>query len=441
LKEGRTLEFRADLIASSGDGALARMGFTLSDGSGGYILWADKDTLALSKRPDPLQLFFLTNGLPISATNVTMVVSMAATRSSVFLQFKLLDKNQGDAVIFERYYWDTPGRDPMVVGSDDPQASYLGKTGRFRLGVYHDNASVIDPSVEIPPRSKAEVVFDNAEVLEYNSAWIAPPSTAVLLGWPENTLEEQIVVGTDSLTNSDWTPWPEPIFKRQGQLCVAVPTTALQQFFKLVPGTQFIDDFSPAPQWPYVSKDDWVPLFANSEDSTRIVCTNINGALRIRSLAPAVDGRFLLLPPGPDVVVGDFTASVDILNWPIRGREVGFLVRGTINRANLLDGSNGYIATASREQSKLVIWNGIADIPGTAFTFNSTANYRLVFSAVGPDLSLRLVNLKTGVSSEMKLKDTRWLQGPVALYLDAMAGGSLDITLDNFFVTGTKPML
>ncbi len=38
-------------------------------------------------------------------------------------------------------------------------------------------------------------------------------SKSVLLSWPEPT-QEQIVVGSDSLTGPVWTPWPEPIFKR-----------------------------------------------------------------------------------------------------------------------------------------------------------------------------------------------------------------------------------
>jgi hypothetical protein len=282
-------------------------------------------------------------------------------------------------------------------------------------------------------------MVDNLEYDLYDAPQLEI-ATSVLLSWPKNTAEEQIVVGTGSLSNSVWTPWPEPIFMRNGQLCMAVPATAQQQYFELAPGTQFIDDFASAPQWPYASKGDWAVVFANSGDSTRFVCTNVDGTLRIHTVTAAVDGRILVLPPGPDVVVGDFTASVDILKWPVKGREVGFLVRGTINRTNLHDGSNGYIATASREQGKLVFWNGRTDVLGDEFTFDSTANYRLVFSGVGPDLSLRLANLKTGMSSVMKLKDTYWRQGPVALYLDAMADGSLDITLDNFFVTGTKPI-
>src|SRR5512135_87546 len=78
-------------------------------------------------------------------------------------------------------------------------------------------------------------------------------SRAVLLSWPEPT-QEQIVVGTDSVaSNAVWTPWPEPIFKRFGQMCMTVPTTASQQFFKTVRGNQFIDNYSDT-QLPYTNR-------------------------------------------------------------------------------------------------------------------------------------------------------------------------------------------
>src|SRR5512139_180898 len=66
-------------------------------------------------------------------------------------------------------------------------------------------------------------------------------SKSVLLSWPEPA-QEQIVVGSDSPTGPVWTPWPEPIFNRFGQMCMTVPTTASQQFFKPVLGRQFVDD-------------------------------------------------------------------------------------------------------------------------------------------------------------------------------------------------------
>jgi hypothetical protein len=260
LREGRTLEFRADLVSSSGDGAVARLGFFFTDVEAGYVFNLDQDTISLLKDENPFQLFLLTNGVPIDVTNVKLVVSMTGVQSNVLVQLKILDNERPGRVVYATDVWDTPNRDPMQVGTDDPPGNFLGRAGKFFLGVYHDNVGWLDPDVEIPHLGEAEVVFDNAEFFEYDSAWIAGPQTVACLAcWSQDTAEEQIVVGASSLaSDAVWTPWPEPIFKRHGELCMAVPTTATQQFFKLVPGTQFIDDFSD-PQEPFAVRNPWVP--------------------------------------------------------------------------------------------------------------------------------------------------------------------------------------
>lgn len=271
-----------------------------------------------------------------------------------------------------------------------------------------------------------------------------PPDIAitnsVLLTWPQPA-EPCIVVGADSLTSPIWKPWPEPIFSRFGQLGLAVPTTQAGQYFKLVAGSQLIDDFS-APPWPSTSRGQWMAYFVSGEDASRIAVTRENGALRVRTTAPPVDGRFLLMPPQPDMMVRDFVASVDILRWPAAGREFGFLVRGMVTHAGGgvdFNSSNGYIGSASRERGCLLFWDGGQELEGPAFTIEPTASYRLVFSGVGDQLSLRFVNLKSGVTLEKTWTDNRWSEGPVAIMGDALAGASMDITVDNVFVTGTKP--
>lgn len=443
LQEGRTLEFRADLLSSNDDGAVAYMGFDLGDGTRGYQVWLDKDTLGLLKRANtPLALFFLTNGTPVTVSNVKLVVSMTGVQSDVLLKFRILDNNNAGAVIFEREYRDTPGQDPMQVGPDNPPGNYLGLSGYFQLGLFRDPA-YLDPDVTLPPGAMAEVVFDNAEVLEYDVP-SAEITNSVLLSWSENTAEEQIVVGADSLaSNAVWTPWPEPIFKRQGQLCMTVPVTAQQQFFKLVPGTQFIDDFSD-PTEPFATRSPWVPYFWVSGDSSRFSLTVTNSAFRIRTLSPPLDGRIVIAPPGPlaDLpVFRDFSASVDILNFTASGfAEFYIFGRGHIPIPFPGD-SNGYLGIIHLNPSPAVIgiWDGIGGHSGPPFTYDPAARYRLQFSAVGTKLTVRLVNLTTGQNLEQTLALGTFSQGYVTLAVGSTPGGSYDITLDNFFVTGTKP--
>lgn len=442
LQEGRTLEFRADLLSSNDDGAVAYMGFDLRDGTRGYAVFLDKDTLALLKRANtPLQLFFLTNGTPVSVSNVKLVVSMTGVQSDVLLKFRILDNNAG-AVIFEREYRDTPGQDPLQVGPDIPPGNYLGLSGCFQLGLLRD-AAILDPVVTLPPGAMAEVVFDNAEVLEYDVPSLQA-AHSVLLSWSENTAEEQIVVAASSLaSNAVWTPWPEPIFKRQGQLCMtaSINTNLTPQFFKLVPGTQFIDDFSD-PAEPFATRNPWVKYFFNSSDASRFSFTVTNGALRIQTLAGPVDGRIVIIPPGPLATLPrfrDFVSSVDILSFASSGSAyLDIYARGTID-SPFPGNSNAYLGGFHLNPTQLGMWDGANHWDGPLLTYDPAAAYRLQFSAAGPNLVLRAVNLTTGQIVEQKLTNYGFSQGYVTLAVEAEPGKSFDITLDNFFVTGTKP--
>jgi hypothetical protein len=316
LRERRTLEFRVDLIRSSGDGAVARLGFGYGDGAQGYIMAFDQDTIALGKRDNPFQLFLLRNGVPIKATNVKLVLSVTSgPEGAMLLQVRILDNEQGGRVLYSSPdIWDTAGADPMVLGSDDPPGGYLGVNGIFHLSLYHDNAALYDPTVEIARLSEAELILDNAEVIEYDSPWIAPPSNALLLSWPENTAKEQIVVAAESLSSTVWTPWPEPIYKRFGDFATTAPTTAAQQYFKLVPGTQFIDNFDPLRQ-PFASRNPWEPWFVNGSDASRFTFGIADGVFLIQTTQQPARGQVMVFSPGGGDIVGDFYASVDILGW------------------------------------------------------------------------------------------------------------------------------
>jgi hypothetical protein len=337
----------------------------------------------------------------------------------------------------------------MQVGTDDPPGNYLGRPGVFRLGLYHDSAGSLDPDVGIGPREKAEVVFDNAEVFEYDSVWISGlPTVACLPTWSENTAEEQIVVGAASL-DGPWVPWPEPIFKRWGGLCMAVRTTGAQQFLKLVPGTQLIDDFNP-PKWPYASKGEWVPGYYAPADATRWSVTSSNGLLRVRTLAQTADasGRLPVRPPGPDVAVQDFWAAVDLVSFET-AQEVGWLGIGARVSGDVTfpGANNGYIGGVAphadgRNQARLNLFLGSEGTKGGPFTYKPGTPYRLIFSGVRERLSVELIDLDLGEAAVAPLVVTDWTfsQGSVWLWIQAGVGQtSCDVNLDNFFVTGTKP--
>lgn len=95
---------------------------------------------------------------------------------------------------------------------------------------------------------------------------------------------------------------------------MAVPTAAVQQFFKLVPGIQFTDTFD-ALKEPFAARNSWEPFFMDSADASRFAFSMVNGALKIESLTRPQNGQVAIFPPGGGGVVEDFCASVDILEW------------------------------------------------------------------------------------------------------------------------------
>jgi hypothetical protein len=270
---------------------------------------------------------------------------------------------------------------------------------------------------------------------------------SVLLQWPVPT-EDCVVVSAPSVPSSNWTLSPEPIFKRFGQLCMAVPATNHEQYFMLVPGTQFTDDFNAAKE-PFGTKHPWVPYYFQPADSDRFTWDTATGSLRVQASYSGSSGQGVAMPPGPDVLVRDFWASVDILDWGAstntNERSVGLVVRGTVNRTNF-PASNGYIGELWLNRAGGVgkaVLNIYAstDDPGPPFSLEMGTDYRLVFSGTGNQLTLRLFrrdDMRQPVAARSRTS-YMFAYGPVSLWIANYGHVLYDFTLDNFFVTGTKP--
>lgn len=447
IQEGRTLEFRADLLSSNDDGALAWFGFYLNDGNRGYMLVVDEDTVAFIKRESPGQAFFQTNGIPMKVSNVKLVVSMTGTNSSVLLKVKILDNDNAGAVLFERECWDTPAADPMHTdplhpewGVDNPPASYLGLNGYFLMCLFRDPA-LVDPVVTLPSGAKAEVVYDNAEVFEYYPPHleIAQVTNDIGLEW-RLPLQEHIVVQADQLAGP-WCPCWQPCTQTTNDVfCLNMPYESPQQFFKLTPGRQFTDDFSTlVPTWM-----DWF-----KEPGEEWVITN--GILNV-SISPTPYGGLVLCPLGAtnvEAVLQDFCASVDILDWATSG--TNWSVVTLFGRGLIISPSEGtgYFAGLSLNSGGnpglvapwiLVPERGYLD--GEPFYIHEIPPpYRLQFSVVGTNLSLRVLRPATGQPiREMSWSGWELTNGVVGLWFNGRnnAGDYYTNTVDNFFLSGTK---
>ena len=442
----RTLEVRMDLVQVSGDDVFLVLGV---DGpSGGYEVAIDRNELVLAKYHGAGTTTFAWNTVPLINQNVTVVLSLTRTTNSVQLAARIVDRTNHERILYEIPFTDGPGQDPVIPSpprgltfftAPDPGPP-LASFSVAWVGVWQYTATSPPP---------VEVVVDNFEYDVHDAPVLGIKWPSVLLPWSANTAEEQIVVGANSLaSNAVWTPWPEPIFKRFGELCMAVPTTSAQQFFKLVPGTQFIDDFSD-PKEPFAVRNPWVPGFYVPADATRWDVSTSNGVLRVQALVTPLDptGRLVIKPPGPYVQVKDFWAAVDILNFDTTRQDAGIGLAARVggDLGHWPGANNGYIANlwpnwGGANKAVLNLWTG----SGTGgqspvFDFKPGTPYRFIFSGVGRRLSVELIDLELRQRvAALFVTDSTFSQGFVGFFMEVGAA-ICDMTLDNFFVTGTKP--
>lgn len=259
---------------------------------------------------------------------------------------------------------------------------------------------------------------------------------SVLLSWPEPA-EEQIVVVAESVTSTLRVPWPEPVFRRHGRFCMAVPTTADIWFATLVPGSQCSEDFR-------ASGPAWIPWFLDAADAGAFAFTASNGVFEVQAVAQPKLGQVALFPADGGQVVGDFHASVDLLGWFNNGESAlglaGRIQGGTNGIASFYLGSVRMNPAAGTGQ--LWFFDGAADVPASIrFNVQADSDYRLEFSAVATHLKLRLLDLRNPANpvAEGILEASRFSQGRVALWVNTRGSALYGRTLDNFFVTGTKP--
>lgn len=155
LKEGRTIEFRVDLVAGNGADSFAVLAFIPTSSSvqslSGYGFAKSTTDILVTKALDK---YFYNENPPnaIKNENVTMVLSLTVKNGSVIINTKVLDKDANNAVLFEKTFADTPAPDVLDDGTDNGPP-YLG-AGNFVLLCYEDNGKT---------QSSYEVTFDNAE--------------------------------------------------------------------------------------------------------------------------------------------------------------------------------------------------------------------------------------------------------------------------------------
>ncbi len=140
ITDSKTLELRVDLVDCLDPEAFAVLGWIPDsvplEFAQGWLLQKSAGELRIGKA---IGADFVR--VPIDPTvrqaNVTLALQLSKSGATVSAQVQVLDKEAGDAVLFERVVTDSPAADPLMAGTDEPAAPFLGG-GYFLLGVLKD---------------------------------------------------------------------------------------------------------------------------------------------------------------------------------------------------------------------------------------------------------------------------------------------------------------
>ena len=163
LKEGRTLEFRADIVEAGAKDSFAVLAFIPNTGGNspgtlaGYGFAKSTTDVLITKGINKYFVADDSDAAELRNDNITLVLTMRVVNGSVTVTAKVLDKLANNAVMWEETVVDTPNADALADGTDDPAAPYL-TTGFFTLYCYQD----FDPGM---PEDPYQVIYDNAEVI------------------------------------------------------------------------------------------------------------------------------------------------------------------------------------------------------------------------------------------------------------------------------------
>ena len=180
LKDGRTVEFRVDLVKGNGKDAFAVLAFIPTANSPGTLAgygFAKSTTDILITKGIGKYFYNEDPAEAVKNENITMVLSMTGIGSSVSVTTKVLDKDNNDAVLFQKTVLDTPAGDVFSDGSDNPAAPYLVE-GKFVLYLYQD----FDRNA---PQESYEVVYDNAVAFVQDRTVVDDFNDNTKVGWTD----------------------------------------------------------------------------------------------------------------------------------------------------------------------------------------------------------------------------------------------------------------
>ncbi len=240
LPDHQTLEARVDLVSANQNDAWATTTFLWFDGttSRAYHFFKDQDEVGLLKAPPgaPVAVFFYTNE-PVKNQNVILVLSVTRLGSDLRINTRVLDKDNANAVLFERTVTDTAQADPvlpnraikgLLSGPDLPGTPWpmVSTPGYVLLSMAWENP-------QSPSAGAAQVSYDNLEVWQYETLPLLIQN-AVVLSWAAPQGAGQFVLESAPSVNGPWAAVPD-LWSRTNatQIEASVVASQSMQLFRL----------------------------------------------------------------------------------------------------------------------------------------------------------------------------------------------------------------
>jgi len=205
LQDGRTIEFRIDMVDGYGQDSFAVLGFipTANDPKSlaGYAIAKSSTDVLITKGIG--KYFYNENPTPaIKNTNVTLVLTLTGEGANVVIRGRILDKDNANAVLFDQTFVDTPAEDVLSDGDDkNPSTPYLA-TGRFVLFLYQDYLAGTD---------HYEVTLDNAQVFELKRTVIDDFNDGVKTSWEDFTFIPDFGIPAEGNGQFKFYQTPSPV--------------------------------------------------------------------------------------------------------------------------------------------------------------------------------------------------------------------------------------
>ena len=193
LADGQTLEWRVDLVGMNEHTSAADIEPGYWGTISSYIFLKARDWISIVKLSDGLTVFSW-DLVVVKNTNVVLALAMSRMRADLVLTARVLDKDNHNAVLYERRIVDTPEIDRSLTTAEVLALS--GDPGPFGPDVKRapltsgDSLNLMGVQLTDGTRPAAEVIYDNLELwtslvpvtryVDVNSTNPTPPYTTWL---------------------------------------------------------------------------------------------------------------------------------------------------------------------------------------------------------------------------------------------------------------------